>query len=359
MNYENSKSHLNKYIESNFPDYTKKQAYNVKFRIKTGWNVPSCKVAIKFKEYLENDKLMRKTEEDLKLSKMSCNEIDQYFMEQERIRKNEIDKKMKINHILFKQKSKNKKLEHNKIFDKLKHDGDIVELVNLEDKDDPEYQDGRITKTFELMRIQNDLFDNAVSTMCAELNTLLKLEFDLHDWNPILTGFYNQLRTEFENKIMVENMNCREKELANMVSRDECISHQEWIKKMVAKGYYCGWPDEDHLGPTSDLDAWVFVGTKWTAEIDKFRNRVDREYLREGYSLQEVKTSRATFVECLFRVEEPEFAKHPKVSLAGYNFVNLNATTISYIKKRFKSHYIDRKIHTSIGMYGKELSTSS
>jgi len=359
MNYENSQTHLNKYIESNFPNYTKKQVYNTKFRIKTGWNVPSCKVAINFKEYLENDKLMRKTEEDLKLSKMSCNEIEKYYAEQERSRKNNIDRKLKINQILFNNKSKNKKLEHSKIFNNLKYDGDKVELVNIEDKDDPEYQDGRITKTFELMRIQNDLFDKAVSTMCNELNELLKLEFNLHDWNPILTEYYNELRTEFENKMMLENMNCREKEVANMVDRNDCYSHKEWIKKMKDKGYYCGYPDEDHLGPVSDLDAWIFVGQKWTNEIDKFRNRVDREYLSEGYTLENVKMSRATFVECLFRVDEPGFAKHPKVSLAGYNMMNLNHATISYIKKRFQSQYIDRRIHTSIGMYGKDLPASA
>jgi len=356
MNYETAKKHLNKYIESNYSDYDKKKVYNLKFRIKTCWDVPSCKVAMEFKEYLKNDKLVMETEEKLKISKMTNESIEQYNIEQEKIRKQAIYKKMKINKTLFK---KSIAKQDKKIFNKLNYDGDIVELVNVEDKDDPEYQDGRISKTFELMRIQNDLFDEAVSTMCDDLNTLLKLDFNLQDWDPILTEYYNQLRTEYENKIMVENMNCREHELCNMVSRDDCISHKEWIKKMLQKGYYCGWPDDDYLGPTSDLDAWVFVGTKWTAEIDKFRNRVDREYLREGYTLENVKMSRATFVECLFRVEEPEFAKHPKVSLAGYNMMNLNQTTISYIKKRFKSHYIDRKIHTSIGMYGKELSTTA
>ena len=352
MNYESAQIHLTKYIEANYAELNKKQAYNLKFRIKSGWNNESCKVALKFKDYIKNDELIISTEENLKISKMNILEIKEYEIGLEKVRIYNICKSVKTNKSKFNKSMKLKNIKGN-IFDNCNYKP-IVELVSLEDKNDPEYQDGRITKTIELMRIQNELFDDAVKNMTDELNRKLVLDFTLEEWRPILNEYYNKIRLQHENKINLLNMNDREKQLEMMVDRKDCLSHKEWICKMKEQGFYCGYPCHDYLGPVSDPDAWIFVGTKWTDEIDKFRDRIDREYMKDGYSPRNVKESRATFVECLFNIDKPEeFKKTPKICMTGYNSMNINPTNVSYIKKRFQHHYIDRKLHTNLNMYGK------
>jgi len=350
------------YFQDKYPDANDKKKSNIKYRIKKGWDTPTCKISNEFKKYVEDKKNdidtdLDKLSENVKVNEMTDEERDAYLIAKHKASiKNHEANITKLRNKFSKQLKKNN-IKDEDVFKKyFKYDGEWVRAIDVGylEGDNNALLDGRLTYPLEVMRIEDEKFDESFNNMLNFLNKEFELDLDLEfnlSFKAIAEPYYNLLRIEFEKKLILDNNETREKEKALMPKRLSGETHLDWVSKMREAGFYCGYPHEDFLGPVSDLDAWIFVGKYYMKCLHRQKKRWEKEYIDEkDYNYPNIH-----FMELQFNTDKvTESSKYVKIHFAGYNCYNITIPNVSTIKKRFQTNFINRKLHLMLPGYGKE-----
>jgi len=361
MDYKNVEHLIDTYLESHPDKYNKKKIYNLKYRIKNGWDNHGCKVSTDFKEYIKKNSLWTNVDdikESIDVNSMTDEDRKKYILEKHTISVKTYTKTLDMLKSKLKKNLKKHNVSNKELFKTyFKYDGELVKLVDIDYMSDENnyYLDGRITYPLGVMLIEIEEFDKCF----FDLYNLLNIEFDLDctydNFTEILQYYYNCCRTEFEILKTDEIKHMRQTQKDMMPKRELGDSYKDWIKKMRNSGFYCGWCDEHSGNAVPDLNAWIFLGKKLMSHLQKFRKKYDIENAENGCSPRNVYLSKMSFVEIQFNCDRPEdFKKQPKIWFSGYNGMNITPTNILSMKKRFQDQFINRKLYNLLSWYGEE-----
>lgn len=362
MNLNDVEYIFKNFLQDKYPDANEKKKSNIKYRIKKGWDTPTCKISNEFKKYVEDkkndiDNDLDKLSEKVKINEMTDEERDAYILAKHKASiKNYEANITKLKNKFSKQLKKNNIKDQDVFKTYFKHDGEWVKAIDegYLEGDNNALLDGRLTYPLEVMRIEDEKFDESFNNMTNFLNKEFELNLDLefNEWfKAIAEPYYDLLRSEFEKKLILDNRETREKEKALMPKREPGESYLHWVKKMREAGFYCGYPHEDWRGPISDLNAWVFVGKMYMRCLHRQKKEWEQEYIDEkDYNYPNI-----DFMELQFNTDQlTESSKHIKIHFAGYNCHNITVPNVNTMKKRFETNFINRKLHTMLKYYGKE-----